>query len=447
MNVLARHGLHDLEHERFNVYGQVTHISSVKLPFSASYTNLNGSTNSLRTGREYSFTNSASLYFGLALWRGAEFYWVPEMISERPLSDLKGLGGAIQNFELQKSGGTAPTFYNSRIYLRQTIDLGGKELPRSSDPLQLGTVVKRHRLVISVGKFSILDWMDKNTFAGDLRRQFLNMAFLTYAAYDFAADARGYAWGGVIEYYNEDWVIRLGRTTPPKHPNQLQIDFDLRKVHGDQLEIEHTHQVGGKPGAIRLLGYRNRENMGRFDDALSAYRRDPSLNAVNCQDFNYGSANSGAPDLCWVRKPNLKLGIGLNVEQQITSDLGLFLRAMVSDGRSEVYSYTSTDRSLAFGLLTNGSLWRRRNDQLGFGVAASWISKSHANYLNAGGVDGFIGDGRISRAAERVSDVFYSLNVYGPTWVTADYQAIVNPAFNAARGPAHIVAGRFHAEL
>src|SRR5574340_1625459 len=47
MNVLAKKGLHDLKDERWNAYGQFTYISSWKSGFPASYTNLNGSINSL----------------------------------------------------------------------------------------------------------------------------------------------------------------------------------------------------------------------------------------------------------------------------------------------------------------------------------------------------------------------------------------------------------------
>jgi hypothetical protein len=39
------------------------------------------------------------------------------------------------------------------------------------------------------------------------------------------------------------------------------------------------------------------------------------------------------------------------------------------------------------------------------------------------------------------------LNVYGPMWVSADYQHMTNPGFNRDRGPVNIYAGRFHAEF
>ena len=105
MKCLSDHGLHDLDNERWNVYGQFTYISDWKQPFSAPYTNLNGSINSLLPVAERSFTGTATIYLGVRLWKGAEGYFVPELIAERPLSELKGLAGAIQNFELQKGGG------------------------------------------------------------------------------------------------------------------------------------------------------------------------------------------------------------------------------------------------------------------------------------------------------------------------------------------------------
>ena len=93
MNVLAKKGLHDLKDERWNAYGQFTYISSWKGAFPALYTNLNGSPNSLLPGSERSFAGTATLYLGLKPWHGGEIYFAPEMISMRPLSDLKGLGG------------------------------------------------------------------------------------------------------------------------------------------------------------------------------------------------------------------------------------------------------------------------------------------------------------------------------------------------------------------
>ena len=64
-----------------------------------------------------------------------------------------------------------------------------------------------------------------------------------------------------------------------------------------------------------------------------------------------------------------------------------------------------------------------------------------------GGIDGFIGDGRISPASEQVIDLFYSFNLLSSVWLTADYQHITNPAFNADRGPVNVYGARIHMEF
>ncbi len=449
MNLFAKKGLHDLVNERWNVYGQSTFISSFKAPFFAKYTNLNGSNSSLLPGFEWSFTYTFTLFAGVKLWPGAEVYFAPEVVSEQPLSNLKGLGGAIQNFELQKSGSTVPTIYRSRLYLQQRFDLGGKKIEKTSDPQQLAGKTTSRRLVLRAGNFSVIDFFDKNTYAGDLRQTFFNMASLTYASYDFVADARGYSWGAMAEFYYDDLAFRIGRFAPPLEPNTLALTFDYFKYYGDQAELEYDWKIGPEhPGAVRVLGYRNVENMGRFDDAIAAFQQDPSKNAANCgTQYNYGSTNAGAPDMCWVRRSNQKVGIGINLEQTLTKDIGVFFRGMISDGHTEVYSFSSSDRSLSFGVTAKGWPWKRPHDIAGLAFGLSFISDEHADYLRRGGVDGFIGDGSINVAPESVFEAFYSFNLLSSLWLSIDYQHITNPAYNADRGPVDIFGARAHAEF
>ncbi|MDB4989854.1 MAG: carbohydrate porin [Myxococcaceae bacterium] len=452
MNVLAAHKLHQLHDERWNAYGQVTYISSLKLPFDASYTNLNGTPNSLSPGLEHSFTATATLYMSLRLWHGGEAFFSPEVISMHPLSNLKGLGSSIQNFELQKNGSMVPTPYVPRLYVRHTFGLGGRQIEQDSNPLQLGRRLDSRRLTVTLGKLSVLDMFDKNAFAGDLRRQFFNMAFMTYGAFDFAADARGYAYAAVLEYNHDDWAVRFGHVTPPKRPNQKPLDLRFYKYYGDQLEVEHAHELWREHGVVRLLAYRNRENMGSFAHAVAALQHSPMKNAAACPitsepSSDYESTNATAPDLCWARKPSVKWGIGINVEQSLGYGVGFFARGMFSDGRTEVFSYTSTDRSLSLGLLAQGATWKRPRDVAGFGHAEGWISRAHARYLSLGGLDGFIGDGALSRGSERVTEVFYSVSILSSLWASVDYQHIATPAYNRARGPVDIFGVRAHAEF
>jgi hypothetical protein len=450
MNVLNHRGLHDIDDESWNVYGQLTYIQSYHPAFRAPYTNANGSINSLVPDAETSFTGTFTLFFGVRLWKGGQAYVVPEAISERPFSQLRGIGGAIQNFELQKTGSETPQVYRSRTYLRQIVNLGGEHEVRKSEPQQLGTVVDRRRLVLTAGNFTILDVFDRNEVSGDSRRNFLNMAFMTHAAWDFPSDARGYSWGGTAELLWDDWALRYGRITPPQQPNQLATDFRLWQFYGDQVELEHDHQLLGQDGAVRVLGYRNNVDTGRFADAIAAFEANPADNAAACAShglFSYNSGNANAPDLCYVRRPNVKVGVGLDLEQHITEDTGVFLRTMVSDGQTEVDAFNSADRSFSVGALAGGTAWHRHFDVTGGGFGMSWISHVHAEYLAMGGVDGFVGDGYLRQAGEGVVDVFYSFNLLEAIWLTADYQHLWHPGYNADRGPVEVMSGRVHAEF
>ena len=447
MNVLAHHGLHDIHDESWNAYGQFTYMTSYKPRFHAAYTNARGSTSSLWPEAERGFTLTSSLFVGVRLWRGAEVYVSPEVIAERAFSQLKGIGGATENFELQKTGSDTPLVYRSRLFLRQTIGLGGSPVEKTSDPLQLGKMTDRRRLVLTAGNFTALDVFDRNTVTGDPRQTFFNEAFMTHPAYDFPAESRGYSWGGAAELYWDDWALRIGRLAPPQNPNGQPVDLRLWRYYGDSFELEHDHALLGQPGAVRLLAYRNYEVMGRFNEAIAAYRSDSTRNAAACQSYNYGSGNFTAPDLCWVRRPNVKVGIGVNAEQHISRDVGVFARGMIHDGRTEVDSYDSSDGAASLGVVAKGPLWGRRFDVAGLAFAASWISPVHAEYLAMGGVDGFIGDGRLKAAVENLVDVFYSVNFLEAVWLTADYQHLRNPGYNADRGPVNIIGGRVHAEF
>ncbi len=432
---------------RWSLHGQATYIYFRKDPFPAAYTNLNGSPNSLVPDRERSWTATATAFVGLKLRPGTELYFVPEMIALLPLSELHGLAGSVQDAELEKNGTRQPIVYRSRFFLRETWGLGGGRTELEPGPMQLEKSADRRRFVLTAGNLAIIDLFDKNSFAGDPRQQFINMNFLTYSAYDFAADARGYSWGVAGEYYWDGWAIRAGRFLGPRYPNQLQLDYSPFRHYGDQIELEHDHKLRGSEGKVRLLAFRNVAAMGRFDDAVAAFEADPSKNAAACTAFNYGSSNSGAPDLCWVRRRNTKVGIGLSVEQAIGEDVGVFLRGMKTDGQSEVYSFTSTDSSLSFGAQAKGASWHRPGDTLGLGFAQNWASSAHIRYLALGGIDGFIGDGALRYAPERAIEAYYNVNLAKFFWLTFDFQRIENPAYNADRGPVTLSGVRLHAEF
>ena len=58
-----------------------------------------------------------------------------------------------------------------------------------------------------------------------------------------------------------------------------------------------------------------------------------------------------------------------------------------------------------------------------------------------------IGDGQLNYRSEQILEAFYAYQVTKNVIVTADYQFIANPAYNADRGPVSIFACRLHGEF
>src|SRR5579859_2236843 len=171
--------------ERWNAYGQATYIANKHGAFPAAYSNLNGTPNSLLPEKERSWSATATGYFGVRPWRGGEIFFVPEMIAQVAFSGLHGLGGSVQNGELEKTGFSTPIFYRSRLFLRHTWNLGGETERVDSGPMQLAHMASSRRFVLTAGNLAIIDLFDRNDLAGDIRQQFLSMNFATYTAYDF----------------------------------------------------------------------------------------------------------------------------------------------------------------------------------------------------------------------------------------------------------------------
>jgi high affinity Mn2+ porin len=412
--------------EKWMLRFQTTAIYEYKPAFAALYSG----PNSLSTQAVNSWSVSGTAFLGVRPWAGGELYLDPELIAGLPFSNLTGLGG-FPNGELQKVTATTPKVYIPRAFLRQTWELGGGTVPVESGLNQLAGTVDKQRLVLTAGKMAIVDIFDNNAFSHDARTQFMNWAAIDYGAYDFAADSRGYTWGAALEYYHDQWAVRAGRFLVPVESNGgPPMNWHFLQFYGDQLEVERGYEIAAQPGRLRLLYFRNRENMGNFQDAL-----------------NFAAEFGGTPEVSNVRRPQSKHGYGLNVEQNLTSDVGVFSRLIWADGQTEEYSYTEIDRSILAGVSVKGTRWGRSQDTVGAAFIANYLSSVDQAYLGAGGLGFFIGDGRLNYRPEQIAEVYYSIDVYKTSWITLDFQHVVNPAYNHDRGPVSFAGVRLHAEF
>jgi high affinity Mn2+ porin len=412
---------------------QTTYIWQSKPGFSAPYS----ATYSLLPGKEKSYTFTTTAYLGYRPWKNGEIYLNPELTQGVPFSNLAGLGG-FTNGEVTRVSGINPKIYRQRLFLRQTWNNGGAVEKVESDLNQMAGFVDKNRFVLTIGNFSTLDVFDRNAYSNNPRTQFMNWAHMNNLAFDYAADARGYSWGFAGEWYQNDWVVRFGRATGPRKPNQLPMDLRIFQHFGDQLEVEHRHELNGQAGSVRVLGWRDRAILASFRDAIA-----------------YGDSVNWMPDpvngMQYIDKvrhgEKIKYGIGINMDQALSSDLGAFFKAMWSDGKTETLAFTEVDQSMTTGLALQGAAWGRARDTIGLALMRNEISKDRRRYLEMGGLSYFIGDGALRYRPEMLFEGYYSLTLAKGAWLTADYQRIHNPAYNADRGPVDVVSMRFHAEF
>ena len=414
-----------LESDAWNVHAQTTILPQAYPSFRSPYEG----TNSLPGRGQIQTTWTTTAFLGVRLWQGGEFYFNPELAQGFGLNGTVGLD-AFPNGEAQKAGAEYPRIRPQRYYLKQTFGLGGEQEDVADGPNQLPGKRDIDRITLIVGRFAVGDFFDGNAYAKDPRADFMNWAMWSSAAYDFPADLPGYTRGAVVELNRKDWAVRAGYFQVPSAPNS---DVLTVKPGGTVVEFEERHTILDQPGKLRLGAFANSGHTGNYREALAIQAADPAL------DINTVMTS--------IQHANLKYGFYANLEQQIAKDVGLFARASWNDGQNQILSFTDIDRSLSGGLSIRGSYWGRPNDTIGIGGAINGLSAANRDFLAAGGLGLLIGDGQLNYRPERILETYYAYSLNKNVTLTADYQLITNPAYNADRGPVSIFAGRLHGEF
>ncbi len=406
------------------LHAQATYVEQDSNGFSAPY----GGANSLsaNSGRE---TVDVTLYAGVRLWSGGEFWATPEIDQGFGLDDTLGVAG-FPSGEAYKVGRKAPYLRLPRAFVRQTLDLGGDPEDASAGLTQFGGTHRRDRWVFTVGKFGVTDVFDASTYAHDPRSDFLNWSAVDAGTFDYAADAWGFTIGAAAERYSGPWTLRMGAFDLSDVPNSPRLEAGFREF---QLlgEVERRYELSSHSGRVLLTGFDTRGRMGRLDQAIAL-----------------GLATGTTPDPARVRQYRSRLGASLLVEQAVGDGVGLFARLGRAQGDVEAYEFTDIDRSLELGTSIAGKRWRRPDDTVGFAGLVNGISGVRERFLALGGLGILVGDGRLPHPGdERILESYYSLAM--ATWlhVTLDYQYVRNPAYNRDRGPVSILALRIHLQI
>jgi high affinity Mn2+ porin len=332
---------------------------------------------------------------------------------------------SFPNGEAFRVGTDVPHVNLARVLIRQTIGLGGDEETVEDDQFQLAGKRDISRVTFTVGRMSAKDIFDNNSYANDPRTQFMSWGLMANEAWDYPADSLGFMTGAAVELNEPGWAARYGFFQVPKVANGTALDSHFLEAWAMVTELERRFSIQGHPGAVRLLGYLNRAHMGNYSAALSA----PGVDITQTRAYRY------------------KYGFGLNAEQEIVKDLGVFTRLGWSDGKNEGWMFSDVDYAMSAGLSVKGELWNRANDTFGLAGVFSGISGTHQQFLANGGVGILAGDGALSYGWEKTLETYYDFQIWKTIHATLDYQFISDPAFNRDRGPVNVFAARLHWEF
>jgi high affinity Mn2+ porin len=412
--------------QRFNIHFQTTYIYQSKPSFHSPYEG----ENSLTGEKETVNSITATLYAGARLWKGAAFYVNPEIAGGSGLSGALGMAGS-SNGETFRVGSPSPTFYWARCFLQQTFDLGKENEFNDDEANQLSGYTSKNNITVYFGKYSLGDLFDNNEYGNAPRAQFMNWALMNNGAWDYAANVRGYTYSFTTAMQLNSLQFMLSFATLPTVANgdELNIKFKDSFALAVNAEVDYSYTANSRKGNLRLLIYQNNANMGNYDEAIKI---------------------ADTPNIVATRKlGRTKWGWGLNFDQELSQNTGIFGRVGWNDGKNETWAFTEIDRTISSGVSIDGNAWKRENDNAGIAVAVNGLSNDHRKYLAAGGSGFILGDGKLNYAVESIAEIYYNAKPSAklPLWITGDYQFVLNPGYNKDRGPVNIFSIRVHTEF
>ena len=416
---------------RYWISGQANVILQGHGAFGAKYSG----PNSLTDWAQNATTHLLTLYTGYELSQSTEVFADIEDATGNGIADTVGLAGFVNLDAVRVREGVPEKDdpYLAQLMLRQIIPLTNERVSVPRDELDLATSVPARRLELRAGKMDLTDFFDVNDYGSDSNLQFLNWTVDDNGAYDVASNTRGYTDAVMVEYDDPSRAVRFAEALMPKVANSAFLDADLARSRSENLELEATgNHILHRDGTVRLLSYLNHGNMGNYREANAEFL----------------TGETATPDIIATRREGRhRYGFGLNMEQEVRNNVGVFARLGWSDGHNETYCYTEDDRTVQIGGLAMGDAWRRSSDRAGVAFVTNGIVASHQQYLALGGVGFLLGDGGLTYGREKIVETFYTAHLWRGFFISYDFQHINDPGYNQARGPVAVSAFRFHTDF
>jgi len=400
--------------------------------------------NSLLARGEYKTSLVGTLYMGYELNPNPRYdtdvIYDEESAAGRGVSEALGLAG-FTNLDVVRNPQLGPVPYMARVELHQTIGLTDKLVDSERNQFSLATKVPERRIELRFGKMGLPDLLDQNNPGSDSHLQFLNWTVDNNGAWDYAADTRGYTYAFIAEYDDADWTVRGALALMPTVANGIDLQWNLRRARGENYELDwnhgplsqllaHLHQKDRK-GEVRLLGYVNHANMGNYRDQINLALATHATPVITAHPLQVTA----------------KYGVGLNFEQELTSDIRVFGRFGWNDDHTESYAYTEVAQTFQVGGDMAGNRWGRAHDKFGVVGVSNAIKRDHQRYLAMGGLGFLLGDGALSYAREDILETYYTAHNWRGLFTSFDTQLIAHPGYNQARGPVAVFSVRTHVDF
>jgi hypothetical protein len=451
-----------LNHDRMGPFwlgAEVNSIFQTNPAFPAKYSGVNsfGVRSTDAAGRKVVTPSADAAISGLATVFTAyrplpvvELILDPEVAVGGGLATALGMGG-FTNLDVVRNPTLSHLPYIARAEVHVMVPLSREwEANEDRGPISSFKAVPRHRIELRLGKMSTADLFDVNPVGSDSHLQFMNWTVDNNGAFDYAADTRGYTYGGLVEYQGPRFEARFGMMLMPTVANGETLDWDIAQNRAENLELEIKYSRRPEwRGTLRLLGYVNHAAMGNYADAIASSR-----------------ATGLTPDITASRRNGrLKGGFGVNEFQELGALFRAFSRIGWNDGRNESFAYTEVDDTFSIGGDVRGAPWGRPDDRVGVAFVSNGISSQHAEYLRRGGAGFLLGDGPgcnvdpktptcplvtgsfLSYARETIVEQYYNVHVWWGAFLAEDIQLVANPGYNSDRGAVWVFSVRGHLEF
>ena len=111
----------------------------------------------------------------------------------------------------------------------------------------------------------------------------------------------------------------------PKCANGMQMETQIAQARSENFEGERRHALHRHAVAVRLMAYVNHAHRGSYRETIDR----PAFGM----------------DITKSRAYRAKYGAGINQEQEIAKDLGVFFRYGWNDGHTETWAFAEIDRT------------------------------------------------------------------------------------------------------